>query len=275
VEMITQARLDLRKVDNGGMFDLPILVVCEAGAGTVLAEDTARQFAARVGSRLTFDARDKTIQATVSTIRKLTPAERVWSNVRLDCSSLDRRILFHQAVVRVAPERISAVRRAVGAEYPTYAVITPDDVAETVKAVSEDAMVLARLVAWFAIGAGVSLLVAIVAASRTARTREFGILTALGARPGTEPLSFDHLRERNVLFFSVLNVDAYASSERLQERWIAMLDFLPFSEGVNGVIAGCEELNREPLVLLREELCCSRMHLRSNIRWLGTIAWHR
>lgn len=188
VEMITQARLDLRRVDDSERFDLPILVVCDASlpaSNAILADDTARQFRARIGSRLIFEARDKSMQATVSAIRKLSPEERVWSSVKLDCSSLDRRILFHQAVARIAPGRIAAVRRAVAAEYPTFAVLTPDDVSSTVKAVGQDAMALARLVAWFAIGAGLALLVAIVAASRTARLREIGILAAIGARRST------------------------------------------------------------------------------------------
>jgi putative ABC transport system permease protein len=188
VEMITQARLDLRRVDDSEAFDLPILVVCDAGlpaSHATLGDDMARQLRARVGSRLIFEARDETMQATVSAIRKLSPAERVWASVKLDCSSLDRRILFHQAVVRIAPGSIAAVRRAVAVEYPTLAVITPDDVSSTVKAVSQDAMALVRLVAWFAIGAGFALLVAIIAASRTARLREIGILNAIGARRST------------------------------------------------------------------------------------------
>jgi putative ABC transport system permease protein len=185
VEMITQARLDLRRVDDSESFDLPILVVCDAGlpaSHAILGDDMARQFRARVGSRLIFEARDETMQATVSAIRKLSPEERVWANVKLDCSSLDRRILFHQAVVRIAPGSIAAVRRAVAVEYPTFAVITPDDVSSTVEAVSRDAMALVRLVALFAMGAGLALLVAIIATSRTARLREIGILNAIGAR---------------------------------------------------------------------------------------------
>jgi putative ABC transport system permease protein len=188
VEIISQTLLNLRKVDDGEPFELPTLVLCAPDlprSGVLLAEDTARQFRARIGSRLTFEARDEKIHATVIAIRKLTPAERVWSNVKLDCSALDRRILSHQAVVRIAPDRISAVRRAVTAEYPTFAIITPEDVSGTVKAVSEDAMALARIVAWFAIGAELSVLVAIVAASRTARLREIGILAAVGARRRT------------------------------------------------------------------------------------------
>jgi predicted lysophospholipase L1 biosynthesis ABC-type transport system permease subunit len=188
VEIISQALLNLRQVDDGQRFDLPILVSCDAGlstSGVILAEETARQLRARIGSQLIFESRDKTVQANVIAIRKLTPGERVWSNVRLDCSSLDRRILFHQAVVRIAPDRISAVRRAVAAEYPAFAIITPQDVEGAVKAVSRDAMALTRIVAWFAIGAGLAVLVAMVAASRTARLREIGILAAVGARRRT------------------------------------------------------------------------------------------
>ena len=188
VEIITQARLELTQVDDGGAFDLPSLVACEAGlalpsgSGTkvILAADTARQFRARVGSTLVFDARGERIFATVAAIRPFSQAERLWSNIKVDCSSLDRRILFHQAIVRVAPGYIGAVRRAVVEEYPTFAIITPDDVSRTVLAVGRDAMSLARLVSWFVIGAGFSVMSAIVASSRAARSREIAILRTLG-----------------------------------------------------------------------------------------------
>src|ERR1035437_4370846 len=42
VEMITQARLDLRRVDDSERFDLPILVVCDASlpaSNAILADD--------------------------------------------------------------------------------------------------------------------------------------------------------------------------------------------------------------------------------------------
>jgi putative ABC transport system permease protein len=186
VEIITEARLRLRRVDQGDLFDLPCLVVCDGStSGLVLSDELARQFRARVGSRLQFESRNQTIQPAVTSIRRLTPAERVWAAMKLDCSSLDRRSLFHQAVVRIAPDRIAAVRQVVIAEYPMFAVITAEDVSETVRAVGHDAMTLARMVAWFAIGAGLSVLAAIVTSSRRARLREIGILSALGASGST------------------------------------------------------------------------------------------
>jgi putative ABC transport system permease protein len=188
VQIVTQARLDLKQVDRQQPTDLPSLVVCDDAlreSAIVLSEDTARQFHAHIGSTLLFDARDDHISARVIAIRPLTDEERVWSNMKLDCSAVDRRILFHQAVVRIAPDRIAAVRKAVAVEYPTFAVITPDDISITVKEVSQDAMSLARLVTWFAAGAGLCVLAAIVAASRSQRLKEIGILTTLGARRST------------------------------------------------------------------------------------------
>lgn len=63
-------------------------------------------------------------------------------------------------------------------------MITPDDIANT-RAVSDDAMTLVRVAAWYAIGAGLSILIALVAASRATRLHEIGIFTALGARRKT------------------------------------------------------------------------------------------
>jgi putative ABC transport system permease protein len=81
--------------------------------------------------------------------------------------------------------RFAAVESAVRAEFPTLAVITPDDIASTIRAVSDDAMTLVRVAAWYAIGAGLSILIALVAASRAMRLHEIGIFTALGARRKT------------------------------------------------------------------------------------------
>jgi putative ABC transport system permease protein len=184
IEMIAEARINIRRIDDGEIFDLPYLAVCDphALAGQItLADDVARQFRAHVGSRIQFEARDRTMAAHVAVIRRMNPGERLWSNLAVDCRDLDRRTLFHHAVVGVAPDRIAAVRRAVVAEYPTFAVITSDDISRALREVSGDAMTLTRTIAWYAIGAGFAVLTAVIAASRRARLREIGILSALGA----------------------------------------------------------------------------------------------
>ena len=184
IDMITEARVHLQRVDDGENFDLPYLVVCDpdAAPGTLtMADDVARQFRAHIGSHLQIEARDQIMDARVSVIRTMTATESISSKLRVDCGSLDRRTLFHQAVVSIEPDRIAAVRRALVVEYPTFAIITSDDVSKTVKEIGDDAMAVTRVIAWFAIGAGLAVLTAVVAASRRTRLREIGILSALGA----------------------------------------------------------------------------------------------
>jgi putative ABC transport system permease protein len=184
IETITEARLHVRRVDDGNGFDLPYVVVCDQDAAPgalTMSDDVARQFRARVGSRIQFEARDQTIDIRVAVIRKLTATESLASKLRIDCRPLDRRTLFHQALVSVAPDRMAEVRRAVVAEYPTFAVVTSEDLSEAVNQVSQDAMAASRVVAWYAIGAGLAVLTAVVASSRRSRLREIGILSALGA----------------------------------------------------------------------------------------------
>ena len=184
VETITVARINVRRIDDAQRFDLPYLVMCDpvaAPGALTLADDVARQFRAHVGSRIEFDARDQMLEGRVAAIRKMGANERIWSNLWIDCAPLDRRTLFHQAVVSIEPDQIAAVRRAVVTEFPTFAVITSQDVSKIVREVSEDAMALTRIVAWYAIGAGFAVLIAVIAASRRVRLREIGILSALGA----------------------------------------------------------------------------------------------
>jgi putative ABC transport system permease protein len=202
VEMITQVRLPLRSV-NGWQTVVRVgasshLAVCDPQLSTggtepsrlIMADDEARHFRARPGSRFEFEGRDtegraRVFAVTLVATRKWTPAERYWSTMLLDCTGLDSSSMLHQAFVRVPVDRISSIRQMIAARYPTLAVISPDDLSETILAVSRDAMTLARVVAWFAIGAGLCVMMAMVAASRNARLREMGILSALGARRTT------------------------------------------------------------------------------------------
>jgi predicted lysophospholipase L1 biosynthesis ABC-type transport system permease subunit len=162
------------------------LIACgPRGSGLILAPDTALRMGARVGSRLQFVDRDRVIDMSVSAIRAFPPADRLWSGLQLDCSTLNPASLFRYAAARVRPDRMAAVEQAVREEYPALAVITPQDIAETAGELSGDAMMLVRVVAWYAIAAGFAIMIAAIAASRTARVSEMAILSALGGRRST------------------------------------------------------------------------------------------
>jgi putative ABC transport system permease protein len=199
LRLITQTKLRLRFVsppivDTGPLY-VSYTAACEPAeffpasrsrsqvhTPAVMADDVAAKLGVRPGSQLELEGRDQTFWADVREVRKLTPAERVWSTLHLDCSGLEEGGLFHQMAVAVPSDSISAVRRALIAEYPALAVITVGDIEDTAEAVSRDAGMLVRIVAWLAVGAGLVDLLAIISASRTSRLREIGILSALGAR---------------------------------------------------------------------------------------------
>jgi putative ABC transport system permease protein len=189
-EIMTQARLQLRRMTLPGAkktihFDAPYLSVCDSSApngSVVIADDVGRKIGASVGARLEFEVRERSFYRTVSAIRRFTPAERIWSTLRIDCGGLEGSMVFHQAAVEVKPDHLAEVRGALRVEFPSLAVITADDISETVKIVSRDAMTLARIVTWYALAAALCMTIAIIAASRSSRLGEIAIFSALGAR---------------------------------------------------------------------------------------------
>ncbi len=171
---------------NSGIDNRSYTAVCEPGSPhTIVDEEAARPHGARIGSVLVLASRDRVLEKTVTGIRKFTPAERFWSTLELDCSGLSPDSLYHRAQVQIAPDQFAAAEKAIRAEFPALPVITPEDIALTIRFVGEDAIRLVRVTAWYAIAAGLCVLIALVAASRSTRLREIGILSALGARRRT------------------------------------------------------------------------------------------
>jgi len=193
VEMATLARLRLSRIDalplnarqriaGGGLVGCAESTPAFSGpASLTVATDVAEQLGVRVGSQMEFTGRDQNVLAKVVAIQRVSPVEKFWRAFMLDCASVDPSSLFHHAAVRVRLDRIEEVRRAMNARFPTLAVIAADDISATVLRISSDAILLIRLVAWYAIGAGLCVLLAIISASRGRRLREIGILAALGA----------------------------------------------------------------------------------------------
>jgi putative ABC transport system permease protein len=192
VEILTMVRLNLHKV-AGKTIGLPHFAICEQGPGgppngpanLTMAEDVARKIHARVGSRFEFQTRDGSIPAVLAKIEKLSPADRLWSTLKLDCGNVAESSLFHYAAVLCRPGGSASVQREVLTAYPTLAVMTAEDLMETISSTSRDAMKLVRVVTYFAIGAGLCILIAAVSASQSARLQEIGVFSMIGARPRT------------------------------------------------------------------------------------------
>jgi putative ABC transport system permease protein len=161
------------------------MVSCVEGAqppgGLAISSDLARLLEAHVGTRIDFAGRDRTVHTTVSEVRNLTPGEKIWSSFVVNCRDLEGQNLYHHAALRVQSAHLGEVRRMIHARYPTLAVISGPELMVITQVIAKEALVLIRVVAWYAIGAGWSVLFAVIAASRLTRFRELGILAALGA----------------------------------------------------------------------------------------------
>ncbi len=157
----------------------------EGAADLTLSDELAALLNAGAGSRLEFQSRSQRVTAVVRSVHRLSPAERFWYTFEIDCRAVERPAVFHQVEIRVAPQGMAEVRGAISSRYPTLAVVTAKEVVDTLEAMSRGGILLARLVAWYAIGAGIAILAVIIAASRLARQREIAIFSAAGARRRT------------------------------------------------------------------------------------------
>jgi putative ABC transport system permease protein len=183
VEMVAQTWLRLARVDGVPLEESRYLARCAPApqAGAVISDELAGRLGVSVGSDLEFETRDRTVHATVRAIHHPRPGEKFWFTFIVDCGVLPRSGLSQTAGIRVRPDRLEAVRRAVNARFPTLATITFEEFASTLRGMTDDAMTLVRVVTWTAAAGGLLILISIVAASRTARSREIAILAALGA----------------------------------------------------------------------------------------------
>ncbi len=187
VEMQTQTWLRLARVNGVAIEDARYLGRCTADSlsGAILADDLAARIGAHVGSDLEFETRDGTFRTTVSAIHHPLPQERFWFTFVVECRALPQASLIQLAAVRVRPHAIDAVRNAIHERFPTLAAVSAAEIESTIRGVTDDAMTLVRLIAWSAAMGGLLILIAVVATSRTARSREIAVLSALGARRGT------------------------------------------------------------------------------------------
>jgi putative ABC transport system permease protein len=181
VEMRTQAGLRLTAVNGVSMNQVGpwYIAGCSAQGRLTIDRDVARSTGATTGSGLEFVLGDRVISANVASIVD----ERGSYPVMIDCEDLEGTGLFHQALVHAVPGRLLEVDQAIRARFPGLAVITPSEIDRVVSDISRDSRDLGKIVAGFSVAAGLCILMTLVAASRSRRLRETGVLSALGATP--------------------------------------------------------------------------------------------
>ena len=160
---------------------------CEVGSSPIsevtISKGTAMLMGAKPGSRLQFTGRVSAINLTVGAVRPVDPLQEIWRGVTLDCRALAAERLFHHAAVRVDPTQMAPALRALHNRYPTLAVMSSEDLAATVSELAREVESLVRLLGWYNLAAGVSVLIALVVSTLAARQSELATLALLGATP--------------------------------------------------------------------------------------------
>jgi len=147
--------------------------------GLTIDRAVSRRTGAAEGSRLEFILGNRKISETVDAVVE----EELSYPVRIRCEDFTGAHLFHQAIVRAGPGKLFEVDEAIRDQFPTLAVVTAPEIEEVIDDISRDTKHLAEIVASFWVAAGLCILMTLMAASRSQRLRETGVLSALGATP--------------------------------------------------------------------------------------------
>lgn len=188
VQLLALANLRLTRIDGAPLDlaspDIPRhwVVACAAGASAAISDDTARLLGVRAGSTIEMRGRGRPIPIRIRSIRAFSPVEKIWSSMILDCNALPGQNLYDYAAARVAPDRLNSAAQAMHAAFPAIAVIRSADLAAAAFAVADGATSMLRALAWYTVCAGLAVLIAAIAGSRSGRRREIGTMLALGAR---------------------------------------------------------------------------------------------
>ena len=144
-------------------------------------ENFARQLGWQVGDRITFDIAGRTVEAPVTSLRKVD-----WESFRPNFfvlaspGTLDGFPASHITAVNVPADDVRFTAELVGA-FPNLSVIDIDAVLAQVRATADQVSVVVQAVFWFSMVAGVLVLLAAVSASQDERLLEGGVMRVLGA----------------------------------------------------------------------------------------------
>lgn len=147
-------------------------------------ENFARQLGWQVGDRITFDIAGRTVEAPITSLRKVD-----WESFRPNFfvlaspGTLDGFPASHITAVNVPAEDVRFTAELVGA-FPNLSVIDIDAVLAQVRTTADEVSVVVQAVFWFSMVAGVLVLLAAVSASQDERLLEGGVMRVLGASRG-------------------------------------------------------------------------------------------
>jgi putative ABC transport system permease protein len=155
-------------------------------AGVVsVEEDVADALKLKVGDTLEWTVQGRDLIARIASIRR-TDAARLGANNQfiLTPAALKDFPVIYYGAIRVKPDEVTALQRAVFRSYPTVTVVNAADVLEIIQSVVDRISVTVKFLAAFAIVGGCIILASAVAGTRYRRLREVAVLKTIGATRG-------------------------------------------------------------------------------------------
>jgi putative ABC transport system permease protein len=147
-----------------------------------VAEQAAKVLNIHVGSTIVWTTPARTFESMVAAIHK-TQNERM--NARIEFffapGALDGLPAIYYGGVRMKPESVGRMQKAIYDKYPTITVINMADVLEIIQSVVDQISMVVRFISGFSMLAGAVILASSVAGTRFRRIREVVILKTLGA----------------------------------------------------------------------------------------------
>jgi putative ABC transport system permease protein len=232
-----------------------------------VADQAAKVLNLHVGSKILWTAPSRNFESTVLAIHK-TQNERM--NARIEFffapGALDGLPAIYYGGVRMKPESVGRMQKAIFDKYPTITVINMADVLEIIQSVVDQISMVVRFISGFSMLAGAVILASSVAGTRFRRIREVVILKTLGAT-----------RQRIAKIFSVeffvIGTVAGLMGGMLAGGfgWILLnrllkaetgVDMLPVLSAIGGTallavatgwLASYRTLGQKPLEILRDE----------------------
>jgi putative ABC transport system permease protein len=147
-----------------------------------VADQAAKLLNIHIGSKIVWTTPQRTFESTVAAIHK-TQNERM--NARIEFfftpGALDGLPAIYYGGVRMKPESVGRMQKAIYDKYPTITVINMADVLEIIQSVVDQISMVVRFISGFSMLAGAVILASSVAGTRFRRIREVVILKTLGA----------------------------------------------------------------------------------------------
>lgn len=147
-----------------------------------VAEQAAKLLNIHVGSKIVWTTPERTFESTVAAIHK-TQNERLTARIEFFFApgALDGLPAIYYGGVRMKPEAVGRMQKAIYDKYPTITVINMADVLEIIQSVVDQISMVVRFISGFSMLAGAVILASSVAGTRFRRIREVVILKTLGA----------------------------------------------------------------------------------------------